>query len=129
MRGKATLMDNLFNFALEVCWSCIISHLGHMSFTSPECSPLGFRGNSQIYLKSSQSLSPPPHSLLCGWWTKQKLTLVCGTTEHFLCALLRMQRRELGIHYFRTAEAQGDPELTTAAVTQLLLVFKANASL
>lgn len=49
--------------------------------------------------------------------------------EHFLCALLRMQRRELGIHYFRTEEAQGDLELTTAAVTQLLLVFKANASL
>lgn len=52
-----------------------------------------------------------------------------GTMEHFLCALLRMQRCELGIHYFRTEEAQGDLELTTAAVTQLLLVFKANASL
>lgn len=45
--------------------------------------------------------------------------------EHFLCALLRMRRHELGV-LFQLEEAQGDLGLTTAAATQLLLVLKAD---
>lgn len=45
--------------------------------------------------------------------------------EHFLCALLRTQEGEMGI-LFRLEDAQGDFRLTNAAITQLLLVLKAD---
>lgn len=45
--------------------------------------------------------------------------------EHFLCALQRMRRHELGV-LFQLEDAQGDLGLTTAAVTQLLLVLEAD---
>lgn len=47
----------------------------------------------------------------------------CGTMEHFLCGLLRIQRRELGV-LFLLEDAQGDLGLITAAVTQLLPVLQ-----